>query len=154
MADSFYAHGHPEEECQQRLTGALLDFTRAPGGRMSAGERSRQMGEERARTYAEIVEFMAAVPKFTTKNPMDETRGFYDYIQSCEDGRYRKADPCRRNERKGIGLRVPGEHMQGERLQDGDVRIAASCDDEGAFPGRWQCDPGGDIRGGFRVALR
>lgn len=55
---------------------------------MSAGERSRQMGEERARTYAEIVEFMAAVPKFTTKNPMDETRGFYDYIQSCEDGRY------------------------------------------------------------------
>lgn len=46
------------------------------------------MREKIARTYAGIEEFMANVPKFATKNPMEETRGFYEYIQSCENGRY------------------------------------------------------------------
>ena len=48
------------------------------------------MRERLVRTYAEAERFMADVPKFTTKNPMEETRGFYGYIQNCEDGRYRE----------------------------------------------------------------
>ena len=38
------------------------------------------MRERLVRTYAEAERFMADVPKFTTKNPMEETRGFYGYI--------------------------------------------------------------------------
>lgn len=46
------------------------------------------MREQCVYTYAEAERFMADVPKFTAKNPMEETRGFYRYIQSCEADRY------------------------------------------------------------------
>lgn len=46
------------------------------------------MRERTVCTYAEAERFMAEVPRFTAKNPMAETRGFYEYIQGCEGGRY------------------------------------------------------------------
>lgn len=64
------------------------------------------MREQHARTYAEAVRFMEDVPKFTGKNPMEETRAFYEYIQSCEGGRY-----CEKN--LGKVIHVAGTNGKG-----------------------------------------
>lgn len=64
------------------------------------------MMEQHARTYAEAVRFMEDVPKFTGKNPMEATRGFYGYIQSCEGGRY-----CEKN--MGKVIHVAGTNGKG-----------------------------------------
>ena len=65
-----------------------------------------EMREQHARTYAEAERFMADVPKFTTKNPMEETREFYKYIQGCEGGRY-----CEKN--LGKVIHVAGTNGKG-----------------------------------------
>lgn len=44
--------------------------------------------EQFARSYAEAEQFLEAVPRFTKKNLMKETREFYAYIQRCENGIY------------------------------------------------------------------
>ena len=36
--------------------------------------------------YAQAEEYLNEVPKFTSKNPLEETRKFYDYIQTEESG--------------------------------------------------------------------
>ena len=44
--------------------------------------------ERIASSYAGAEHFLEKVPRFTTKNPLEDTKGFYKYIQDCEDGRY------------------------------------------------------------------
>jgi len=46
------------------------------------------MNEVMAGNYADAEAFLTEVPKFTTKNPLAETKGFYDYLQGCEEGKY------------------------------------------------------------------
>lgn len=46
------------------------------------------MKELIAHSYASAEHFLSKVPKFTKKNPMEATKGFYEFIQSCENGRY------------------------------------------------------------------
>lgn len=46
------------------------------------------MRERMVGTYAEAETFLAEVPKFTAKNPMEETREFYRYIQDCDGGSF------------------------------------------------------------------
>ncbi|MDE6917108.1 MAG: bifunctional folylpolyglutamate synthase/dihydrofolate synthase [Lachnospiraceae bacterium] len=41
-------------------------------------------------SYAEAERFLDEVPRFTKKNPLEDTAGFYDYIQQYENGRYRE----------------------------------------------------------------
>ncbi|MBO5145492.1 MAG: bifunctional folylpolyglutamate synthase/dihydrofolate synthase [Lachnospiraceae bacterium] len=48
------------------------------------------MEEIIARSYAEAEKFLNDVPKFTKKNPLQETTGFYEYLQDCDAGRYRE----------------------------------------------------------------
>lgn len=40
--------------------------------------------------YAEAEEYLNSVPKFTSKNPMEKTKKFYEYIQSVQNGKYRE----------------------------------------------------------------
>ena len=42
--------------------------------------------KEQIKTYAQAEAFLNDVPRFTKKNPMEETRGFYEYIQTPEIG--------------------------------------------------------------------
>lgn len=42
--------------------------------------------EYSASNYIEAEEYLCDIPKFTTKNPLEETRGFYEYLQSEEAG--------------------------------------------------------------------
>lgn len=37
------------------------------------------------RTYAQVEEYLAEVPKFTKKNPLEETKGFYHFLQQQEN---------------------------------------------------------------------
>lgn len=46
------------------------------------------MREMIAQSYAEAEQFLNDVPKFTTKNPMEETKRFYTYLQEIENGTY------------------------------------------------------------------
>lgn len=39
------------------------------------------MYQNTIRTYQEVQDYLLEVPKFTTKNPLEETRGFYDFLQ-------------------------------------------------------------------------
>lgn len=64
------------------------------------------MRERTARSYAEAEGFLAEVPRFTKKNPPEATRGFYEYIQRCEDGRYRE-------EKLGKIIHVAGTNGKG-----------------------------------------
>ncbi|MDE6619218.1 MAG: bifunctional folylpolyglutamate synthase/dihydrofolate synthase [Lachnospiraceae bacterium] len=48
------------------------------------------MRERVVQSYAEAEHFLEDVPRFTKKNPMEDTLGFYEYIQQCENGRYRE----------------------------------------------------------------
>lgn len=36
------------------------------------------------RTYKQAEEYILEVPKFTSKNPLEETRGFYHFLQRCD----------------------------------------------------------------------
>ena len=40
--------------------------------------------EYRAHNYKEAEQYLNEVPRFTTKNPLEETRGFYQYLLSAE----------------------------------------------------------------------
>lgn len=64
------------------------------------------MGEQIARSYAEAEHFLESVPRFTKKNPLEDTKGFYEYIQNCENGRY-----CEKN--LGKVLHVAGTNGKG-----------------------------------------
>ncbi len=46
------------------------------------------MREQVVQSYAEAEHFLEDVPRFTKKNPIEDTFGFYEYIQQCENGRY------------------------------------------------------------------
>ena len=46
------------------------------------------MREQIAGSYADAEHFLDDVPRFTRKNPMKETKGFYEFIQSRDHGRY------------------------------------------------------------------
>lgn len=46
------------------------------------------MKEITAKSYAEAETFLNEVPKFTSKNPMEETKGFFVFLQKCENGKY------------------------------------------------------------------
>lgn len=46
------------------------------------------MREQIAGSYADAEHFLDDVPRFTRKNPMEETKGFYEFIQSRDHGRY------------------------------------------------------------------
>lgn len=50
------------------------------------------MREQIARSYAEAERFLEDVPRFTKKNPMEQTRGFYEYVQGCDNGMYRETN--------------------------------------------------------------
>lgn len=47
----------------------------------------REMREIEAERYEEAERFISEVPKFTSKNPLEETRGFYEFLQGevCEE---------------------------------------------------------------------
>ncbi|MDE6365081.1 MAG: hypothetical protein K2L86_12615 [Lachnospiraceae bacterium] len=64
------------------------------------------MQEKFARSYAEAEHFLEEVPRFTKKNALEDTRGFYEFIQNCEKGRYRE-------ERLGIIIHVAGTNGKG-----------------------------------------
>lgn len=49
------------------------------------------MQERFAQNYAEAEHLLEEVPRFTKKNPLEDTEGFYEFIQNCENGRYREA---------------------------------------------------------------
>ena len=40
------------------------------------------MREKKAASYYEAEQFIAEVPRFTTKNPLEETKGFYGFLQT------------------------------------------------------------------------
>lgn len=46
------------------------------------------MEEIIAQSYAQAEAFLDEVPKFTKKNPLQETKGFYEYLQNCDAGKY------------------------------------------------------------------
>lgn len=46
--------------------------------------------EQAVCSYSEAERFLEALPRFTRKNSMEETRGFYEYVQGCENGIYRE----------------------------------------------------------------
>ncbi len=46
------------------------------------------MREQIAQSYAEAEHLLEEIPRFTQKNPLEDTRGFYEYIQNCEHDRY------------------------------------------------------------------
>ncbi len=48
------------------------------------------MNGQDLRSYAGVEHFLEELPRFTRKNPLEATKGFYAYIQSCENGRYRE----------------------------------------------------------------
>ena len=64
------------------------------------------MKEITAQSYADAEAFLAEVPKFTKKNPLEETKGFYKYIQECEGHRYAE-------ERLGKVIHVAGTNGKG-----------------------------------------
>ncbi|MDE7203786.1 MAG: bifunctional folylpolyglutamate synthase/dihydrofolate synthase [Lachnospiraceae bacterium] len=64
------------------------------------------MRERIARCYAEAVFILENIPKFTKKNLMEDTKGFYEYIQNCENGRY-----CEKN--FGKVIHVAGTNGKG-----------------------------------------
>jgi dihydrofolate synthase/folylpolyglutamate synthase len=41
-------------------------------------------------SYIEAEEFLNNIPKFTSKNPIEETAGFYEFIQAADNGKYRE----------------------------------------------------------------
>ena len=53
--------------------------------------RGMGMQERFAQNYAEAEHLLEEVPRFTKKNPLEDTEGFYEFIQNCENGRYREA---------------------------------------------------------------
>ncbi len=55
------------------------------------------------RTYAEAENYILEVPKFTTKNPLEETRGFYRFLQSRD---YKE-------EKLGVIIHVAGTNGKG-----------------------------------------
>jgi dihydrofolate synthase/folylpolyglutamate synthase len=38
--------------------------------------------------YIEAEEYLNDIPRFTSKNPLEKTRGFYEFIQTADNGRY------------------------------------------------------------------
>lgn len=64
------------------------------------------MQEKFARSYAEAEHLLEEVPRFTKKNPLEETRGFYEFIQNCENGRFQEA-------RFGVIIHVAGTNGKG-----------------------------------------
>ncbi|MFG6366900.1 MAG: bifunctional folylpolyglutamate synthase/dihydrofolate synthase [Lachnospiraceae bacterium] len=64
------------------------------------------MEEKQIQNYAAAEQFLAEVPKFTKKNLLEDTKKFYQYIQSCADGRY-----C--EERLGKIVHVAGTNGKG-----------------------------------------
>lgn len=64
------------------------------------------MREQIARSYAEAERILEEVPRFTKKNPMEETKGFYEYIQSYGNGNY-----CEKN--LGKVIHVAGTNGKG-----------------------------------------
>lgn len=46
------------------------------------------VGEQTVSSYAEAERFLEDLPRFAKKNPMEETAGFYEYVQNCENGKY------------------------------------------------------------------
>lgn len=49
------------------------------------------MQEKFAKSYTEAEHLLEEVPRFTKKNPLEDTRGFYEFIQNYEHGRYCEA---------------------------------------------------------------
>ena len=49
--------------------------------RASSGNGEGGMREKEAADYSEAERFLSEVPMFTTKNPLEETRGFYHFVQ-------------------------------------------------------------------------
>ncbi len=64
------------------------------------------MKEHLIQSYISAEQFLAEVPKFTKKNPLENTKGFYEFIQNCEDGKY-----C--EERLGKIIHVAGTNGKG-----------------------------------------
>lgn len=64
------------------------------------------MREITAQSYADAEAFLSEVPKFTKKNLLTETKGFYQYIQSRGDGRYAE-------EKLGKVIHVAGTNGKG-----------------------------------------
>lgn len=58
--EPFYAHGRGKEDCTQGY---------------------KKMREIEAVNYDAAEQFLSEVPKFTTKNPLEETKGFYHFVQ-------------------------------------------------------------------------
>ncbi len=91
------------------------------------------MRETKAANYAEAEQFISEVPKFTSKNPLEETRGFYSFIEEEI-----------KEEQLGKLLHVAGTNGKGsvcafaagaigERIPCGHVYIAAFNYDKGAL---------------------
>ena len=52
------------------------------------------MVERQIKNYAAAEQFLEEVPKFAKKNPLEDTRKFYMYIQNCSGGKY--CEECHR----------------------------------------------------------
>lgn len=46
------------------------------------------MEENQIQNYAAAEQFLSEIPKFTKKNPLEDTQKFYSYIQQCSGGKY------------------------------------------------------------------
>ncbi len=64
------------------------------------------MVERQIKNYAAAEQFLEEVPKFAKKNPLEDTRKFYMYIQNCSGGKY-----C--EERLGKIIHVAGTNGKG-----------------------------------------
>lgn len=64
------------------------------------------MVERQIKNYATAEQFLEEVPKFAKKNPLEDTRKFYMYIQNCSGGKY-----C--EERLGKIIHVAGTNGKG-----------------------------------------
>lgn len=63
-------------------------------------------GSMRADSYEAAERYLSEVPKFTRKNPLEQTREFYDYIQGLDEG-------CYAEERLGSIVHIAGTNGKG-----------------------------------------
>lgn len=64
------------------------------------------MKEKMVQSYEEAEAFLSELPMFTKKNPLEETRGFYEYIQGCDNKKYAE-------ERLGKIIHIAGTNGKG-----------------------------------------
>ena len=73
----FYAHAEVVED----VANATLQRRKNVLWHILCRRQEIDMYKSKIRTYKQAEEYILEVPKFTTKNPLEETRGFYQFLQ-------------------------------------------------------------------------